>query len=362
MKRYPSGRRSDAKESIKRAQVLIDAANADARHRYRIMLGMVAHKAFLFLFFCNTGGNEQPVRDIETDGEVDAATSNQQFRSIKFRANGKVVTYIVPATFMPSLRRFMDLRRYLLKGKNFPYLFLTFGPRNENPPAQIGHSPLDSLYENQLRALDPQLPRMRARKLRASVADWYQRRHDSSVTAKVLQNTEKTTQKRYDAGSTTDHREELSLFLTSVSESARRQRVIAVKAVAADTPPLEEGGRCDSFGHPEALADNAPVKPDCKDSQGCLFCKHRVLVACKEDVRKVASAAFVMEQVILGPLHEAAMRLLIAKCDEDLEKIANFRNCRAMVERVRKDVFESANLTPFFADKYQLFLELGVIA
>ena len=94
----------------------------------------------------------------------------------------------------------------------------------------------------------------------------------------------------------------------------------------------------------------------------CLFCKRRVLVACEEDARKVASAAFVMEQVILGPLHEAALRPLIAKCDEDLEKIANFRNCRAMVVQVRKDVFENGNLTPFFADKYQLFLELGVIA
>ncbi|WP_299161748.1 hypothetical protein [Accumulibacter sp.] len=362
MRRYPSAQRGEAKEAIKRAQARIDVANADAHDRCRIMLGMIAHKAFLFLFVCNTAANESVTREIETNGKVDAATSNQQFRSIKFRAGGKTVTLTVPATFMPSLRRFMKLRRYLLQGKNFPYLFFTFGARNESPPTQIGYSPLGSLYENQLCALDPQLPRMPARKLRASVADWYQRHHDASVTAKVLQNTQHTAQKRYDAGSTTDHREELSLFLTSVSESARRQRVIAVKAVAANAPPLEEGGRCDSFGHPEALADNAPVKPDCKDSQGCLFCRHRVLVACEEDTRKVASAAFVMEQVILGPLHEAALRPLIAKCDEDLEKIANFRNCRAMVERVRNDVFENGNLTPFFADKYQLFLELGVIA
>lgn len=361
-RRYPSEQREDAKEAIKRAQARIDTANADMHDRHRTMLGIIAHKAFLFLFFCNTAANESVTREIETNGEVDAATSNQQFRSIKFRASGKTVTLTVPAAFMPSLRRFMELRRYLLQGKNFPYLFFTFGPRNENPPTQIGYSPLASLYENQLRALDSQLPRMPVRKLRASVADWYLRHHDASVTAKVLQNTEQTAQKRYDSGSATDHREELSLFLTSVSESARRQRVIAVKAVGADAPPLEEGGRCDSFGHPEALADNAPVKPDCKDSQGCLFCKHRVLVACVEDARKVASAAFVMEQVILGPLHEAALRPLIAKCDEDLEKIANFRNCRAMVVQVRQDVFEKGNLTPFFADKYQLFLELGVIA
>lgn len=361
MGRYQSGRRADAKEAIKRAQARIDAANADAHDRYRIMLGIIAQKAFLFLFFCNTAANESVAREIETNGEVDASTSNQQFRSIKFRASGKALTLTVPATFMPFLRRFMELRRYLLQGKNFPYLFFTFGARNENPPTQIRYCTLASLYENQLRVLNPQLPRMLPRKLRASVADWYQRHHDVSVTAKVLQNTEQTAQKRYDAGSATNHREELSLFLTSVSESARRQRILAVKEVAADAPSLEEGGRCDSFGHPEALADNAPVKPDCRDSQGCLFCKHRVLVACEEDARKVASAAFVMEQMILGPLHETALRPLIAKCDEDLEKIANFRNCRAMVEQVRKEVFESGNLTPFFADKYQLFLELGVI-
>jgi hypothetical protein len=32
-----------------------------------------------------------------------------------------------------------------------------------------------------------------------------------------------------------------------------------------------------------------------------------------------------------------------------------------MVDRVKKDVFENGNLTPFFADKYQLFLALGVL-
>ena len=361
LKCYPSRQRCKAQESIKRAQALIDTANSDMRHGKRIMLGMIAHKAFLFLFLCNTGGNEQPVFNIETNGEVDAATSNQQFRSIKFRAHGKAVTYGVPATFMPSLRRFMALRCYLLHGKDFPYLFFSFGARNEGHPAQITNSPLNSLYDNQLRILDPHLPRTNARKIRASVADWYQRHHDASVTAKVLQNTEQTAQKHYDAGSATDHRDELSLFLTSVSESAKQQRIIGITA-GANTLPLEEGGHCDNFGHPEALADNTPIRPDCKDTQGCLFCKHRVLVACEDDTRKVASAAFVMEQVILGPLHEAAIRPLIAKCDEDLEKIANFNNCRPMVSRVRKDVFENANLTPFFADKYQMFLELGVIA
>lgn len=354
-------RRKVAKKLITQARALINAANVDKQNWARRRLGLIAHNAFLFLFICNTGANESVAREIETDGEVDAVTLNQQYRSIKFRADSKPVTLTVPATFMPSLRRFMELRRYLLDGTAFPYLFFTLGKTNAKLPAKkIGSEPLKTLYREVLLSIDPTLPRITSRKLRASVADWYQRHHDASITAKVLQNSEQTVQKHYDAGSSTEHREELSLFLNSVAESAKRQRVIQKKE-ASNTRPLEEGGHCDSFGHPEALVDHTPVRPNCQDSQGCLFCIHRVLVACKEDARKVASAAFVMEQVILGPRHEEALRPLIAKCDEDLERIATFRNSRAMVERVRNDVYENGNLTPFFADKFQLFLELGVI-
>lgn len=87
-----------------------------------------------------------------------------------------------------------------------------------------------------------------------------------------------------------------------------------------------------------------------------------MLLAEEEDARKVASAAYVMEQLILGPKHEESFRPLIAKCDEDLKKIAAFPNCRPIVEKMRKEVYEDENLTPFWADKYQLFLELGVIS
>jgi hypothetical protein len=357
----PAVQRLNAKKQVLKAHARIEAANANSYDPMRVMLGMLAHHAFLLLYICNTAANESVILEVETTGEVDAATSNQQFRSIKFRANGKAVTLTVPATFMPTLRRFMELRRYLLKGQDFPYLFFTLGFRNANPPAQLSGRLLESLYEHQLRTLDPSLPRIGPRRLRASAADWYQRHKDRSITAKVLQNTEESVRKRYDAGSTTDHHEELSTFLTSVAASAKHQRVAPSKTDAADALPLEEGGCCDGFGHPEALSDQAPVTPNCKDSQGCLFCVHRVLIAGEEDARKVASASFVMEQVILGPHHEEALRPLIAKCDEDLEKIAAFPNCRPIVDRVRKDVFEYGNLTPFFQDKYQLFLELGVI-
>ncbi len=354
-------RQHSAKQSIRRAAALLIEANSDAQHTWRFTLGMHAQRAFLFLFFCNTGSNYQVVRDLETNGSVNINVQNQKFRGIKWRASGKEVTLVAPATFMPRLRRFMELRDYLLQGRKTPYLFFSCGNRNNSPPAQIGIGDLDRHYSRLLLEIDPQLPKMGARTLRASVDDYYLQLHDSVVAAAVMGHTVETEQKKYASGSSNNHHDEMTLFMTSVSESARRQRVIPPQNVTADTPPLEEGGRCNAFGHPEALAEHAPIQPDCKDSQGCLFCNHRVLIAGEEDARKVASAAYVMEQLILGPKHEEALRPSIAKCDEDLKKIAAFPNCHDMVEKVRKDVYERENLTPFWADKYQLFLELGII-
>jgi hypothetical protein len=357
-----TARLHNAKEAVKDATNKLDEANTDTHNTWRFTLGMVAQRAFVFLFVCNTGSNAQVIRDLETDGTVAATVQNQKFRALKWRASGKEVTLVAPATFMPRLRRFIELRKYLLQGRKTPYLFFSCGHHNNKSPARSGTYELDNLYHRLLLKIDPQLPKLGVRALRASVDDYYLRFYDSVVAAAIMGHTVETEQKKYARGSANDHHEEMALFMASVSESARRQRVIPLKDVMPDAPPLEQGGRCDSFGHPEALAAHVPIQPDCKDSQGCLFCNHRVLIAGDDDARKVASAAYVMEQLILGPKHEETLRPLIAKCDEDLEKIAAFQNCRTMVERVRKDVYENESLTPFWADKYQLFLELGILS
>lgn len=360
--RYKGRSQHSARGSLSRARAQLDKANADTQNKWRFTLGMVAQRAFLFLFFCNTGSNAQVVRDLETDDTIDAGVQNQKFRGLKWRAGGKKVSLVAPTTFMPRLRRFMELRQYLLQGRKTPYLFFSCGLRNNTPPGRIKDHEMETHYRNLLIEIDPQLPKMGARTLRASVDDYYLRLHDTVVAAAVMGHTVETEQKKYARGSANDHHDEMTLFMESVSESARLQRVIPIESLTLSTFPLEQGGLCDAFGHPEPLADHAPVQPNCKNSQGCLFCNHRVLIAGEEDARKIASAAYVMEQLILGPKHEEALRPSIAKCDEDLEKIAAYPGSRAMIEKVRVDVYENENLTPFWADKYQLFLELGIIS
>jgi hypothetical protein len=355
----PSKRRSVARDGIRRAKDFIDSANKNPRHRMRCIMAMHAQHAFLFLFLANTGANFSVARGIETDGNVDNIQVNQGYRVIKYRAQGKEVALTTPAAFIPHLRRFMELRQYLLNGRNFPYLFHKLGTRQDKAPAQIAPYTICTHYANLLRDIDPNLPTISSRVIRATVDDYYRRKYDSAITARLMGHTEKVGNRNYLAGSPINHAEDITGFLSEVSKKAKEQKILASESVIPKAKVLEDGGICACFGKPEPLAENVPVIPDCR--KGCIFCTNRILIANENDVRKVASAAYVMEQIIQGPMSEAEFRPQIKKCDDDLARIAAINGCREMVARIKNDVYENGNLTPYFADKFQLFLDLGVL-
>lgn len=348
-----------AMRAVARAHATLAASNVDPYCRMRFSLAKLASDAFLFLFLANTGCNLAVAMAIETDGTLDTVTANQSFRALKFRAGGKVVSVVTPASFVPTFRKFIELRKYLLRGQNYPYLFFAIRGRTDKEFVldEVHDEVFDRLF-CVLRGILPEVKVIGPRAIRASVDDYYRRTHDRSITARVMARSEAVTDKHYLAGSPIDHQDELTLFLEKVSKAARDQKVVASQRRPAGSKVLEEGGSCSSFGHPQALVPDVVV-PDCRS--GCLFCANRILIANHVDARKVASAAYLMEQLIMGPLSEEELRPKIEKCEEDLRSIAAFPGCDEMVRFVRKDVSENGNLTPYFRDKFDLFLELGVL-
>jgi len=355
---WPSKRRLSAERAVSKLHAHINDANNDLRHRVRINLAMAAQRAFLFLFLANTGCNLAVAREIETDGSVDASAVNQTYRAIKFRARGREISVVVPVAFMPKLRRFLELRQYLLMNTKCTTLFFTLN----DGPNKAGLGPIHEAalfrHYNSLSRIQPALPRISAKKIRATVADFYRRTYDGSTAASVLGHSETVAERNYLSGSPVAQKKELTLFLEKVSATARNQKVLPISTGLESAKSLEEGGKCERPGDPQAL-DIGMQTPNCR--QGCLFCKNRILVANEQDARKVASAAFLMEQLISGPLSEAEFRPQIKKCDDDLEKIAAVGKCHEMVKSVKRDVYENGNLTEYFSDKYQVFLELGVL-
>lgn len=356
-----SNRRGKAWQSILQTQRLIKAANKDPRHHKRIQLAMLAHNAFLLLFLANTGGNLAVAREVEAEDDIAADVTNQGYRAIKYRASGKITTLRASVGFMSSLRKFMKLRKYILGNAKFPYLFLSLGKyrRKLNEPVQISSSVVDTIYRV-LCDIDPNLPVIHSRQIRATVNDWYLRHHEIHITSKVMGHSVATENKNYGRGSAVDHRDDMTSFLKMVSETAKKQKVVESRRDLDAATQLEQGGCCESYGDPEGMTDNPLLQPTC-DGGGCWFCTHRCIIADEQDTRKIASAMCVMEQLILGPVHEKALRPLIQKCEDDLNAIARIGNCRSIVERVKREVFEEGELTPFWAEKYHLFLGVGVI-
>jgi len=358
MTRYRRAMPSTATGALRQGQAVLDAANSNSRHKMRLQLAVLAQAAFFFLFLANTGCNLAVSREIETDGLVSQSVEKQSYRSIKFRAGGKSISVVIPVAFLPSLHRFMELRKFLLQDEPYQYLFFSLGNSAQRAPSgQISETVLVR-YFSALRKIVPTIPVIMSRGIRATVEDYYRRKHDGFVSSSILGRSEASTDRSYLAGSPLHHHSEISDFLSGVSQRAREQKIVKTSSQLAAANRLEEGGRCSVPDNPVPLP-GGPAMADCRN--GCIFCANRILVANEEDSRKIASAAFVMEQLIVGPRSEAEFRPQIQKCDEDLQKISAFDGCAPMVKKVRLDVFENGNLTPYFADKYLMFLELGVL-
>ncbi len=359
---YKSGGMSDkqynAMTAVKKAEMKIKDANANPRAIRRIRLARLALSAFAMLFIASTGANLSVVSSIEFSEEIHADVLSQNFRAVKYRANGAVVTIRVPTSLMPHLRTYIKLRRYVLGDMEFPFLFFTHSKDRVRRVTPLNEDQL-SIFLRILKNMDPNFQVIRPRKIRATANDWMINNHGVSITAKVMGHSKKTEETRYGRGSYFYHLEDISEFLLKVSEFAIRQKVVRTKSDMRHFQILEAGGACENFGNPKSIDSESHSQPSC--TGGCLFCANRCLVASDEDVRKITSAMFVMEQSITDPAHETLFRPMIKKCEDDLREIGRIVEDGQLIGRIRDEVFELGKLSTYWAAKYHQFLELGVL-
>jgi hypothetical protein len=348
-----------ARLSIRQANDAIDRANTDQRNLYRRQAAQAAHDCFLLLFIAHTGLNEAVVRDIRWDGEIIAEAKQQGFREVKWRASGKTVSALIRARFLPLLKIFLELRKYILDGESYEWLFIG-GDRRMGKYCQMTKGALER--QHRLAAsIYPPIPRIGGRKLRATMHEWYNRNVDPALTARITGHTQETVDKHYQAGTVGAHREEVTTFLNKVADRAKTIRRVVPneeRLAGATKGPL---GVCEKQGGPIPISDASAVTPTCKEAEGCLFCKRHAVKADEEDVRKLASCAYVIEQTLYFPGAESHFRPTLTLIDEYLRDIKVVLRSPDMVDRVTADVYEHGNLDPYWAGKLTLLDSIGVI-
>lgn len=351
---------SNTCNAVRQARNRLTDANRNHRHPARIAAAARAHDAFVILFLGQTGMNLSVAFALPWGAEYKVGTSQQGFREIKWRAGGKVVSVVIRNKFMPLFSRFIEIRNYLLNGRECDRLFFSLGVEHRGDPKPMAPKRLESFYDS-LQRVDPTIPLIRNRKLRAAKQDFHIRSDDPSVAAVIMGHSEETARRHYTAGSESVHREEISVFLSKVEEAALNKRIVLPASEVVDGGVPGHLGTCAEFRAPHAIADVVPVAPDCSRQEGCLFCdKHRVHAEAR-DIRKLVSCAFVIQQTTYLPGAQAYFGAFLDRIYSILDEVKTFDGMAPIVAQIEGEVEECGQLDAYWAGKWALLNELEVI-
>lgn len=345
-----------AKSALRSAHIRLSKANENHRDFSRRQAAMQANLAFVLLFIANTGMNLSQVFDLTWSADYKSQVERQGFRTIKWRAAGRVCQFEITAAFLPSFKHYLKLREYLLNGKTCDYLFITLGARKVETPKKMLRADLENYYRT-LRIIDPNLPKVTARQWRTAKSDWLIRNTDPSTAAIILHNSEKTVLKHYADGSETRHLDEMSNFLNGVAET------VVNKGQVIDQGIERSIGVCSSFGMPHQLLGNVPVIPDCHAPEGCLFCDKFKIHADDRDTRKLVSCRYCLSQTSHLVSSEEQFQKLFAPIFDRIKYLLDEINQRdeMMVTRILREVEEFGELDSYWANKLEMFTALELI-
>jgi hypothetical protein len=335
------------------------AANADAKSPIRRSHASIAASCFAALFLAETGINLAQLLAMKWSPELaaslqDVSVERQKFREVKYRAGGRDVTFTVSLGFMPKLRAYLALREYLVQDADRDALFVGHHAQLRRLTGLSTHF-LDRLYRR-LDTLGILLPRISARQWRAAKQDWAARNHDPLVAARLMGHSLATTLRSYSNGTDAAHKAEMGAFLASVEKTVLKPGDDPAGSIRSAV------GVCIEFHKPVPIAAAATVQPDCRSTEGCLFCdRYRVhadatdirkLLSCRHCVRLLSRRADSIEQ------YDRSFGAVLRRVDFLINELR--RRDEALVDQIEHDVDIKGNLDAFWSARLDQLYELGV--
>ena len=334
------------------------AANADAKSPIRRSHASIAASCFAALFLAETGINLAQLLTMKWSPELaaslqDASVARQKFREVKYRAGGRDITFTVSLGFMPKLKAYLALREYLVQDADRDALFVGHHAQLRRITGLSPHF-LDRLYLR-LDTLGIVLPRISARQWRAAKQDWAVSNHDPLVAARLMGHSLATALRLYSNGTDAAHKTEMGAFLASVEKTVLKPGNDPAGSIKSAV------GVCIGFHKPAPIAASVTIQPDCRSTEGCLFCdRYRVhadatdirkLLGCRHCVRLLSRRADSIEQ------YDKSFGAVLRRVDFLLDELR--RRDAALVDQIEHDVDIEGNLDAFWSARLDQLYELG---
>lgn len=354
-------------QDLKKAQLNIDKHNGLGLNSYYRNLDVsMALTTYMQLFMLMTGCYGNEVRQIFYDNSLNVEHNiiHHSFSAVKFRAGGKVVNYNLGSKYgLKILKEYLKFREFILQGKECNFLF--FKINRYGKPEQHTVSSIASLVTRAKKfffASDVQIVRSRETRKFKSIT-LHEAKTGTKTTAKILNHNEKTNEKDYTPSSPDTSKKELGTLWSAIRKAAKEIKI------TQDTTEQELSiptGHCSNKGNPEKVQENTPIEPDCKKQFGCLYCSKYIIHADRDDIHKLLSVRYVIEQVLRMSTDpektENLLRKLCVRIDYLIERLKDFsKETKVLVNKLYVDVFEYGDLTAFWSFRLERYADMGMI-
>lgn len=347
-------------QHIKQATTAKTSANKPYSALRRILSGW-ACRAYFMHFLSITGENDSTAASLIFHDEYLIEKDGQNFKSIKWRANGKEVVYSIQNEFIDDFKAFVKLRSYLLEYYDIDYdsLFIGTTLKGITPLSSKGDASCNIRKQSSAQFTGYLMPGT-SRSLRTTKSLWLRKKFGSGVSSYVLQHSSVIADSHYTTLDNEDASLEMQEFFESIDNKLLEQRNLNTQLPS---------GHCYSYKSPETIKTrfrSQKLALDCSSPIACLFCRKYRVHTDLTDIKKLLSMKYVILHSrplaesndhfnnVYGPTLIRINNIVshIKKQSEQLEKV---------VTSVTKEVFEDELLSEYWYRKLELLNELGIV-
>lgn len=334
--------------------------------------------AALLSFIGATGANLEVAINASIDSfDFGQSNKNTRISGTKYRARSKTVYPEFASKYLTIWKKWLDIRNAWLSSHHidsnlaFPYLDQCQSI-NPVPTYLLGADKTAAIFfikNYGIKWITARQWRGFKSKLLGKASD-----KDIFATAEMQGHSIKTAIAHYSKVSLIDASAEISAALQSIYDSAiartRNKPFIPVLIVDNDDRKLETSiGACQSENELSPSIANGFTKlapqPNCSIKETCLFCEKYAVHADEEDIRKLLSFSFIVNELSKERPHaewSVDWAPYLHRVEEILEQLKTFNpNLAGEIATVSEEI-AYGGLDDFWLEYYQFILELGVIS
>ena len=353
-KRYQLG------QHVSQAMDATDKVNLEYS-KLRLLLAAWACRAYFMHFLIITGENDSTAASLVFEDEYFTERSEQNFKSIKWRANGITVNYDIQNEFVADFQRYIQLRSYLIEyyQQDYKALFISAAVSkitNVSTKGDVSCS-FRKLFSVQFTGTPLTGT---SKSFRVSKSLWIRANYGNGISSYIMQHNNKTADSHYTNKDEEESAEQITDYFAELDKQLLKEPVSSV--------PIPSGN-CIETSKPEPLNSlplNSAITVSCGNHEGCLFCSKYRIHADEADIRKLLSVNYlIMQSQNLAASQEhfdSVYKPVLTRIEDLLDHIGDKQpSCLTLIKNVRKEVFEQELLSEYWYRKLELLDDLALL-